>query len=50
MKNITKYLHGIIIGMIGEYLYRANFDIIPLIILTLMLFLVLYDIVYNWNK
>lgn len=50
MKNIRRYIHGILVGMIGEYLFRVEFNIFPLIIIILMGILVLHDVIENWNK
>ena len=50
MKNLRRYIYGILIGMIGEYMFRVNFAIIPLIILSLMMFLIVIDTIENWNK
>lgn len=44
--KIRLYLIGMMIGMIGEYLYRVKLDIIPLIIFILLIVFCLIDI-YN---
>lgn len=45
MTNLKRYIHGALIGMIGEYLLRVEFNIIPLLILLLLLSFVVIDIV-----
>lgn len=48
MENkIKNYGNGALIGMVGEYLYRVEFSIIPFSILLLLVFRAYIDIKYN---
>jgi len=48
MENkIRAYIAGGLIGMIGEYLVRVDFSILPFIILILLMFTAYIDIKYN---
>ena len=44
MKNLIRYLHGGVIGMCGEYLYRVEFSIWPIGVLIATLGLVIIDL------
>ena len=39
-----KYLHGGVIGMCGEYLYRVEFSIWPLMVMIATIGLVIIDL------
>jgi len=47
--NLRRYLYGILIGMVGEYLFRVELNIIPLIILCLLVVVAIIDIFYTKN-
>lgn len=50
ISNLRRYLYGILIGMIGEYLFRVGFNIIPFVILSLLLVVAVIDIIYFSTK
>jgi len=43
--NWNRYAFGAMIGMIGEYLFRVKFDIIPLSIIILLILVAVIDII-----
>jgi hypothetical protein len=45
MKNWQRYLLGGIVGMIGEYLFRVNFNVPALIVLIVVVLVSLIDII-----
>ncbi len=47
--NLRRYMYGMLIGLIGEYLFRVNFEIIPFILLSLLLTVAMIDI-FQENK
>ena len=48
--NLRRYLYGMIIGMLGEYLFRVELNIIPLIIFVLLIVFAIFDIFYIKDK
>lgn len=50
MKNWVRYLIGGAVGMLGEYLYRVEFNVFPLTILSLCLIVIAVDLIHNRNK
>ena len=47
INKLNRYQTGSLIGMVGEYLYRVEFSLIPLIILLLLLVGAYIDVKYN---
>jgi uncharacterized membrane protein (Fun14 family) len=44
MKNLMRYMHGGIIGICCEYLYRVEYSIFPLVIMIATIALMLLDV------
>lgn len=42
--NLFRYMHGGIIGMCGEYLYRVGFCVWPLLVMCTTICLVIIDL------
>lgn len=47
MNNINRYFVGIIIGILGEYLYRVEFNFLVLFILVINVLILLIDLSEN---
>lgn len=47
MKNFNRYYLGAVFGMCGEYLYRVEVSIYPIIIMILITAPIVYDLTYK---
>lgn len=53
MNNITRYINGMMIGMCGEYIYRVEASIWPILIVIGLSFSLVLDLIitrYDKNK
>jgi hypothetical protein len=51
MNNSSRYLFGIIFGLCGEYLFRVEFNIYPLIIMILIIIIWFLDVITKlWSE
>jgi len=44
MNNSKRYVYGMLLGMIIEYLYRVDFSLYPLLAGCIMLLIIIVDI------
>ena len=47
LKNANRYLRGAMFGMLGEYIYRVDCSVTPVVLLVLLGVIILIEIFEN---
>ena len=47
MDRARPYMYGIVIGMLGEYLYRVGYNFWPVFILAFMCLVFVFDVFFD---